>query len=376
MGIFDAIKIKKDLERLEKAAQEDPTAYNLTALVKRYWELNDIDNAIRVAKQALDRFPDVDEVFEIYSRLRKNQAQTEIDTLKKLIEERPNPAIFAQLSEIYMDLRDEDTALHYCRKSIEMFPNDDSAYLIIGELRLRRFYMDLLVKDGRLAMEYLEKTIEINNKNYKALVALAKFYLQIGMISKARQRLKNILLFAPEDDNVKDLLEISFKIPKPEHEDLDFLLQWIEDQRKLHYKLEKATQSVILTLSEEMFQEALQTFQYFPGIQIFLVCNEAGELLTYYNRSNSDIALAHNTAMTFHRAIQGSSRQMDIGRFHKSELECPFGNIHIMNSEGVVYILFTTAEIKRDQIRKAIQEFIVKVSNMRLNLIRRQLEHG
>lgn len=373
MGLFES-KPKKDLERLEKAAYEDPTSYNLTALVKKYWELNDEENAIRVAKQALDRFPDVDEIFEIYSRLRKNKSQKEIETLKKMIEERPTPNLFAQISEIYTDLRDEDTAIYYCRKAMDMFPNDDNAYLIIGELRLRRFYMDFLAKDGILAMENLEKASEINNKNYKALLALAKFYLQIGLVNKARQRLKNILLFAPEDDNARELLELSFKIPKPSHEDLDFLLQSIEDQRQLYYKLDKETSIIAITPTAEMFREPLESLKDMPGINLFLVCEEGtAKLITHYQKDDSqNLQAVHEIASNIYKAVQISSHQMDLGRFHKSELEGKFGSLHILTSEHVVYIIFANPEIKRDQVRKYIQDFIIKVANIRLSIIHQQ----
>lgn len=376
MGLFDS-KPKKELERLEKAAAEDPTSYNLTMLVKKYWELNDTNNAMLVAKQALDRFPDVDEVFEIYSRLRKNQSQKEIETLKKIIEERPTPNVFAQIAEIYTDLRDEDTAMRYCKQAMEMFPNDDNAYLIIGELRLRRFYMDLLAKDGRLAMENLEKAFEINNKNYKALLILAKFYLQIGLINKSRQRLKNILVFAPEDDNARELLELSFKIPKPPHEDLDLLLQSIEDQRKLHYVLTQDVTTVTIKPTPEMFQEPLAAFKEFPGINMVLACEEAsGNLVAHYKKDDTqNIESAHEIATNMFRAVQNSSHQMDLGRFHKSELEGAFGSLHLLTSEHMVYAIFSSPTTKRDQIRKSIQEFLIKMANIRLSIIHHQNEH-
>ncbi len=371
MGIFESIKNKKELEKLEKAAKEDPTSYNLTVLVKKYWEIGDIDNAIRIAKQALDSFPDVDEVFEIYSRLRKNQAQKEIEALKKMIEERPSPSVFAQIAEVYTDLRDEDTTLKYCRDSIEMFPKDDSAYLIIGELRLRRFYMDLLEKDGRLAMENLERAYEINNKNYKALISLAKFYLQIGMLSKAQQRLKSIALFAPEDDVVRELSEVLKKIPQPPHQNLDFLLQSIEDQHQLHYKLEKDTSSKI-TITPEIFIEPLEGLKEMTGVRVLLICSKSGNLINSYKKDDVEtIDLVYEIGMSIFNAIQESSKQMDLGRFHKSELETPIGSFHFIISEEVIYIFLSQENVRRDQMRKHIQEFLVKVAIARLAYIHR-----
>ena len=367
MGIFDTLRYKKDLERLEKTAREIPSTENFLALIKKYMSLGDQDNALRVAKQAIDQFTEAEDIFEIYSKLRRQQAQEEIENLKKILKQRPTPNAFTQLAEIYKDLREDETAMKYCRQAIEMFPNDDRAYCILGELRLRRFYSDLLAKDGQIAMTNLEKAFELNIKNYRSLLALSKFYLQIGMVQKARQRLKNILLFAPEDENVKKFLDVSANVPKPPNEDIDVLLHQIESQRRLHYSLDKENQPVILSsssssLSPEIFQEALETLKGSEGLICLIICDEDGNLIARYARENIDIYTYYEVMVSIYQTVQDSSRQMDLGRFQKTEVEGPFGNIYIVVSDGIVYMSMGESSAKSDCLKKYLQQLIKNIS--------------
>lgn len=363
MGIFDTLRYKKELERLEKAAKETPSVNTLGALIKKYIALGDFDNALRVARAALEQFPDSDEIFELYSKLRRQQATEEIENLKKALKQRPTSTAFAQLAEIYKDLREEELSIRYCKQAVELFPNDDNAYQILGELRLRRFYKDLLIKDAQIAMSNLEKAYEINNRNYRALLALAKFYLQIGMVQKARQRLKSILLFAPEDENVKKILEISANVPKPPHEDLDLLLHQVEVQRRLHYSLDRENNTVpIPVYTPEILQEAMEGLKYAEGLISLLICDEDGNLIARYAKENIDIYTYYEVAVSIYQTVQDSSRQMDLGRFQKTEIDGPFGNIHILSTEGIVYMAFGESILKNDQMRKYLQQLIARVS--------------
>ncbi|NUM35699.1 MAG: tetratricopeptide repeat protein [Candidatus Brocadiae bacterium] len=363
MGLFDTLRYKKDLERLEKSAREEPSTENFLSLIKKYISLGDQDNALRVAKQAVDQFADADDVFEIYCKLRRQQAQEEIETLKKNLKQRPTPSAFAQLAEIYKDLREDETAMKYCRQSIETFPNDDRSYCILGELRLRRFYSDFLRKDAQLAITHLEKAYELNIRNYRSLIALSKIYLQIGMVQKARQRLKSILLFAPEDENVKKLLDISANVPKPPHEDVDALLHQVESQRRLHYSLDRENAPVALSiLSHEIFQEALESIKGAEGLLSLLICDEDGNLIARYAKENIDAHTYFEVTVAIYQTVQDSSRQMDVGRFQKAELEGPFGNIHIVSSDGVVYMAVGEFSVKSEILRKHLQQLLKAVS--------------
>ena len=360
-------KEKKELKRLEEAARRTPSPNTFSALIKKLIQTGDEERALQEAEQAKLQFPDSDEIFDLYSRLKKAQVHVQIENLKKITEERPTPAAYAQLAEIYKDLREEENSLKYCRQAIEKFPNDDSPYLIMGELRLQRFYKDLLIKDGQIAIENLEKAAELNNKNYKALVTLSKIYLQIGAISKSREKLRAILKFAPEDDNIKKMLEVSNKVSKPSHEDVDILLQVVEDQRKLYYNLgeKKEEQKIDLTSLLPIFQNALESLKETECLACVLICDIEGNLIAHHAREGIDLNTYYEIASSIYQTVQDSSRQMDIGRFQRCQIEGDFGSIHIAGSEGVVYIAFGSVQEKAKLIYKHLKKLMSKVSLQR-----------
>jgi hypothetical protein len=51
---------------------------------------------------------------------------------------------------------------------------------------------------------------------------------------------------------------------------------------------------------------------------------------------------------------------MDIGRCQKCRIEGPFGSIHIMASDGIVYVAFASPEQK--QVQKHLQKLISAIS--------------
>lgn len=365
MGLFDNLKLKRELERLEEAVRKSPSPANYCALIKKYRDSEEKDKAEKAlfwAQQGIEQFPDADDVFELYFRLRKTEVQKEIETLTQVIQTRPTPVAYAQLAEIYKDLREEETALKYCRQAIQKFPQDDSPYLIIGQLRLRRFYKDYIAKDGHLALENLEKASQINSRNYKSLLSMAKLYLQIGALTKARQKLKNILLFAPEDGDVKNLIELSTKIPKPAHEDVDILLQIVEQERKLYHYLDTTQQESVSSPPVEEIVQALESCQNIleknAGILCLLICDKDGNLISHYAREGADFNTYYEVASSIFQNVQDSSRQMDFGRFQRGQIEGPFGNICLIGTKGIAFTSFCTPAVKPEQNFKYLQKLV------------------
>lgn len=158
------------------------------------------------------------------------------------------------------------------------------------------------------------------------------------------------------------MLETSTKIPKAGHEDVDILLQTVEDQRRLYYSLDKKVQAAPKVLSPEIFQGPLNSIKDIDGLQCLLICDEEGNLVAHAAKEEVDVNTFYEVAISIHQTTQNSSRQMDIGRFQRGQIEGPFGSIHILVSEGIIYIAFGASEFKADQIYKHLQRFVSKVS--------------
>jgi predicted regulator of Ras-like GTPase activity (Roadblock/LC7/MglB family) len=235
---------------------------------------------------------------------------------------------------------------------------------------LRRFYKDFVAKDGQISTTNLEKAVDINQRNYKALVVLAKFYMQIGAIKRAEDKLTKILRFAPDDDKVKEMLETCKKIAKPSYEDVDILLHMAEEQRRLYFSLEKdKTEGVpSALLSPDFFQTPLESLKNSEGLLCLLICSEEGKLIAHYAKENIDITSLYEVASSIYQIVQDSSRQMDMGRFQRCQIDGPWGTLHIIGAEGLVYAGVGTREVKQEQISKYVQHFISKVAFMKKGL--------
>lgn len=352
----------RKLKEYEEAVKKNPSPLTYMNLVKYLQSKGNEVKAVAVLEKAVKELPDSDQLFAMYFPYLKNKLQPEIKKLREVIETRPNVVAFSQLAEIYKDLREEDEAFRLCREAIKLFANDDSPYLIIGEIRLRRFYQDLLARDGKLAKENLEKAFEINPKNYRALLVLAKFYLQIGAVTKAKRRLKDILLFAPEDENIKGFLETAMGMEKPAHEDMDVLLQTVEQKGALFHTLE-GTRNVASKVvpSPEVFQDPLNTLRTVPTILCMLVCDEEANLLAHYAQDEVDFSSFYEIASCIYLAVNESSKQMDIGKFQHNQIEGSFGSIHIVAIETIVYIAFGAPNVKAKQVYREVTRFISKI---------------
>ncbi len=353
MALFGDRKLKL----LEDTIEREQSPLNYVNLIKYLQTKGNFDRAYGFAEQAVKDFPHSDELFGLYYPLLKGQLQPQIKQLREAIDTNPSVNAYVQLAEIYKDLREEEEALRLCRQAIEKFTNDDSPYLIIGELRLLRFYKDLLARDGQLARENLEKAFEINPKNYRALLTLSKFYLQIGAVTKANQRLKDLLFFAPEDETIRKLLDTALELEKPSHEDMDILLQNVEVSRALFHTLpgtRTAEQKVVL--SPEIFQKPLESLDEVPSIFCLLVCDDEGNLIAHYAEDDVDFNTLYEVASGIYQTVQNSSKKMDLGKFQTNQIDGPFGSIHIVASYPVVYIVFGAPGVYKE-----IQKFISKV---------------
>lgn len=349
---------KKNLEDTIKSA---PTAENYTALVKSLKVKGDIAKAWEYIEQAKQKFPRTKEIVDLYVSIARVKWRPEVERLKKLINEGVTSPALVQLAEIYKELGEEEESLSLCIKAIENSPNDDTPHFILGQIRLERFYKDFLERDGLIAQEHLERAFEINPQNYKSLIALAKFYLQIGALKKAQQRLTKILTFTPEDESIHKLMSICNEAEKPPVEDVEYLLSSIEQERKLFYDLEGRRQKREIIFSPDVFQGALDSLATVPEILCLLICDEEGILIAHYARDNIDFNIYYEVSSCIHQNVQNASRQMDIGKFQRSEVSGPFGCIQMVAADNILYTAFGHSEAKSNLVYRELQKFISKI---------------
>jgi Tfp pilus assembly protein PilF/predicted regulator of Ras-like GTPase activity (Roadblock/LC7/MglB family) len=347
---------------LEDTVKESPTVENYCTLIKTLQSKGDIAKAWEYVEQAKQKFPRSKNVLDLYVTLAKNKWRPEIERLKKLINQGSNSSALVQLAEIYKELGEEEEALSLCVKAIETNDKDDIPNLIVGQIRLARFYKDLFEKDGILAREHLERSVEINPQNYKSLISLAKFYIQIGALTKAEQKLRNVLKFAPEDETIKNLLSLCSQLDKPSIEDVEILLTTVEQDRSLFHSLDgerKPKREIVL--SPDIFQNALDSLHNVSDILCLLVCDEEGTLIAHYAQDSVDFNIYYEVSSCIYQNVQNSTRHMDIGKFQRSEIAGAFGCIQMLAADNILYTAFGTSESRSKSVYRELQNFVAKI---------------
>ncbi len=90
---------------------------------------------------------------------------------------KPNP-IVEKLKQINVEQIDSNQETELLKKEIKLNPNDDQAYVAIGQ-----FYQDQ--DKFSLAAEFFKKAVELNPRNDSAYAALGSCYLRKGELSQA-----------------------------------------------------------------------------------------------------------------------------------------------------------------------------------------------
>ncbi len=376
MGLLDNLRKKKELQRLEKAAEESPSPQTLSALSERCFQVGDLERALEVAEHALKQFPLSDKVQATFKYIRKAQLQAKIRELNDVIRKNPNPVSYGQLAIIYKDMGETHKAVDVCRELEDRFPLSENSYMIIGEIRERRFREDLLATDGEKAMTNLEHALEINPHNYKALLMLAEIYIRIGAFTLAIERLEKITSFAPTDDRVRSLIEESRELVNPDAEDeVEWLFRDVENKKRFANDIREVEEEGGKLIApaegpapaapparEDTVKRRLERFDKLPGFLGALAVDREGKALAdkvpfHVNRESFDAtiqkvyAVAHNAAL-----------RMDVGAFLRAEVRGDFGQLLLSYGDGVILGVMAEAKTRPELLDQAVKQALSGMS--------------
>lgn len=351
MGFLQDFLEKRELDKLETKIRKNPSPGVYYELCQKLYEQEKYERALNWAQDGLHMFPDSQQLITFQSFLKKEAYKNEITDLQNQLKLNPTAQIYNRLAEIYLDLENESKAMEYCEECQERFPEDEGPYLLFGLIRFRRWKGDFLIKDGFKAIEYLEAAYSLNQRNYRAILALGELYLSIGAINRAKEKFKAILQFAPEDTKVKELLKVARSRPEPKSEDIEDLLKKAE-----------ATQAPISNKQKRLYSpeelgQKLLPFQKSSHIEHALFANLQGTILGYYQGTS---AIPKDTFSTIvaeiYKTSQISSQRMDIGNLQNLITEGSFGTIviYVVAEETLLAVLISKSG-KAENIAKEIQ---------------------
>jgi tetratricopeptide (TPR) repeat protein len=354
LGFFARWKAKRELKKAIKRVKKHPSPRAAGDLIEKYLAVGQLENATIMAKQSLEYYPASPSIRESYRLFKKAKYQEEIRKLTQQIRERPNPSAYAMLAELYGEIGETDKTLDICREAIRKFPDYEGTYLIVGKIRYRRYREEGLPHDGMLAVEFFEKALGLNSKNYKTLMQLGEIYLELGLPAKAVDKFKGVLYFAPEDERAKELLQ--YAQGQPPEADAD-----IEDQFKA-LKAQRDTQMVERRTSRfsiEELETKLENFRAFDGLYAVVITTANGrKLASRIEVTELEEELTRKSVADIFEAANDSALRMDIGGFEQGVISGQHYITNLFKFENLVCAVLASSQVKPETVQAAIDTFV------------------
>jgi tetratricopeptide (TPR) repeat protein len=354
LGFFARWKAKRDLKKAIKRVKKNPSPRAAADLIEKYISAGQLDNASLMAKQSLEYYPASPCIQDSFRLFKKAKYQEEIRRLTQQIKERPNPSAYGMLAELYGEIGETDKTLDICREAIRKFPDYEGTYLIVGKIRYRRYREEGLPRDGLLAVEFFEKALKLNAKNYKTLMQLGEIYLELGMPAKSTEKFKSVTYFAPEDERAKELLEYAQTLPPETDADIEDHFKELKEQRDAE-KVERRTSR----FSIEELEAKLAEFEPFEGFLAVMITTSNGrQLASRLESPQLDEEAVRNAVSAAFRAADDSSLRMDIGGFEQGIVSGQHFMMNIFKFENLVCAVLASAQIKPDIVQAAVDTFV------------------
>jgi tetratricopeptide (TPR) repeat protein len=362
VGLFDVFKTRKAVDRT--AAAEPKTPLEVAREVERLIEARDYKTALETAERGVYENPRSEVVLSAYRFLKKETLAEELKRLRQKIEREPNPIAYSQLADIYKEIGDHDKAIEYCRRAIELYPDHEGPWIILGRTRLDRFKEDWIPRDALLAIEHYEKALDLNRNSYKTLVDLAELYTEVGAKRRAIKKCEAVLYFAPEDEKALSLLRKAQSLADARREDLEELVAaYAEKKRRAAQRRGRKAGETHgpagrLLRSPALLQKKLEWLKSCEGFYAAVATDLQGETIAACAVRAVDQALVSESVKQVFEAASDCSLRIDIGHFKRGVFEGPSGFIYLIVFDEVRIAVLCDPGTKMGALDDAVTRFV------------------
>ncbi len=205
---------------------------------------------------------------------------------------------------------------------------------------------DLYVENGLIdeAKDLLKTAIKENKEEIKPYSILSKIYISEGEEKEAAEILKNAIKISPEDKEIKKLLKsLKLEVGKAETKKI------IKDKKKKS-KLELGSS----------LSEVLNNLLKVKGIIGVLVVDDIGALIEASIELPMERESTGAIISSIYDKIRFSSPDLGLGTISKVFFELPGGNIIVLGSKTLRFIVLTTKNILVSQLEDILMEGFYK----------------
>jgi tetratricopeptide (TPR) repeat protein len=371
MGLFDTSR-RKQLDDLEREVLANPTPQNMVSLIERYMAAGSQDKAADVGRKAVEKFPNSEKVQNTYQNVRRVQLQAEITEINKSLRKNPSRAHYERLADIYhREIGNRTKAFETALEGLTKFANSDGLHLISGQIRMDRFHQDFLSNDFTEAVHHFERAAQLNPRNYKSMVCLARMYAEVGAYDKARPYLEQMLQENPGDDHAEQLLRISSERQGKSVGNIDDSLADIESRRSLSpegvdvariFEPGPRTSASAPVVSPMKLEGFLTGYESMNGYKCSAVLTRDGACVAAHSRGMVPRESFAQFVQDVYLCSEDSSRKMDIGTFVNGEFETGVGRVALAEWKGYILGILADQPAQKKDVDAAVEKFVTFIS--------------
>lgn len=362
MGFLQKFRQRSELNSARREAKDFATPLVNVNLIDKLIECGRVDEAETIAKESLGRFPDSELVRTAYRRIMRIRNKDELAILRGELKKTSDPALYARLADLYLELGEEELAQDLALSAVEKFPQSDGNYIVLGKIRARRFAVSHQAKDGFLAIQYFERAVELNRDNYRSLLTMAEILVEIGQRTRALQVLDQILRFAPNDPRARRLRERALRLPNSDERFLEDAFRKYEElyRRGEGIRFNGYSPAEKFLKEPALLKKKLGQFAGLEGLKFVVALAPGGKILASYTATGERIDrmfLAQKAERLFN-ATEDCSIRMDLGVLKLGLFDGGETKIQIMRFDIVRFALFMTKAVKVNLLERAVRNFL------------------
>jgi hypothetical protein len=319
----------------------------------------DFDEATRVVLIGLERYPEAETLRELHLTIRRVQARSGMQELKRKIAHEHDPLAYEQLITLYQEVDMFDEARRTAHEYVEAHADRDTPHLILGETYLELFFEELKARYAHTAHDHLLRAARLNPDALKPRLLLAELYYCVGanralsVVGRALERVD------PDDDVILPILQTIVAVADPDaNESMDGLFSQIEADgqlardmttwplrnrrnREAQIREERTHKAVAKLVRDRVADEVLVLRR--NGVPVVLASVDGAEDSGLSRRpvhvateDEIDDAGLTDVVRTVAHTISQQAREFDLGAFRRCVIEGPFGLVVVGRVSNVI----------------------------------------
>jgi tetratricopeptide (TPR) repeat protein len=362
MGWLSDFKVGRQIEAARAEMNRARSPYSVAQFVERCIELKALEVSLEEAEKGLKEFPSSEKLLDAYKHLIRVKCDDDLKVYRHEVKTQPSPKAYYRLACLYKEMRDYDQAIELARKGVDLYPEFEGNYIVLGDIRYERFQRDLRASDGLVAIELFEKAADLNHENYRLLFQLAEIFQAVGARDLAAEKLNAILAFAPDDANALKLLDTVQRMKPSKQKVLKEILQDFERRASTHTGARNAGAMGMLgqryTRNPDHLARKLRSLERIEGFSRGIVLGPAGEVLASYPGGPDENKKQADALKDMFDASIECCLRMDISTFDKGFLESPGGYTYVLMVDRLRFGILCGPNSKKDKIVDEVYRFI------------------